>query len=505
MTHNLRYAVWTAVSSASQAKGWDKPTEDKELSDKDSLAEQERRSRAAGKAKGWRDTGLVYIVPGESRTRYVDLGVAERAIPALKQMLDAAERHEFDVLILYDYNRLRDLLEPVAKTLTSYGVYLYSVNQPTDPDDENDSASIMQFAAGFTSRAEIAGLKRKYRIGMPLRITQKGLPQGRIRYGYKKPPGHELDPNAIPEQDPAKAAIVIQIKDLFLSGKSLWQIANHLNAQNIPTPGGGKRWTDVVTRHVMTSRFYCGEIQFGLERRHVDPRSGRVTVVANPPSRVVVGQGKHVPLWDKTTQARIDAEFKRRGRKYTGKRTHRLSNLLYCGICGSRVYVKYTGGRYTEDGRLWECKDDNSHVRIPDAVLLERVVDVLIPLLLNVKNIKIPSPEIDTAQLTATLEDLEARKGRLLDLYEDGKIPMPEYNRRVMSLDLRVMEAQERLANTANAMERHMERVAALDGLAGKSPEYWRNGPEQDINTNLCHILERITITPDSMVLKLLE
>lgn len=496
---NLRYSIFVAVSSKRQAQP-----------DKVSLSEQETRCRAAGKSKGWIDTGLTYIVPGESRTRYVDLSVAEQKIPALKDMLDAAQRKDFDVLILYDYNRLRDLIDPIAKTLMSYGADLYSINQPTDlsEDQNNDSASIIQFTAGLTSRLEIATMKRRYRVGMPPRITQKGLPPSRIRYGYRKPPGRETDANAIPEQDPAKAAIVIQIKDLFLSGKSLWQIANHLNAQNIPTPGSAKRWTDVMTRHVLTSRFYCGEIVFGLERRHVDPRTGRVTTVINPPSRVVVGQGKHTPLWDKTTQARIDAEFKRRGRTYSGKRTHRLSNLLYCGICGARVYVKYTGGRVTEEGRLWECKEDNSHVRISDAVLLQRVVDELLPILENVKNIKIPLPEIDTAQLQATLEDLEARKGRLLDLYEDGKIPMLEYNRRVMSLDIRIFEAQEKLASSENVVERHAERMATLEGLAGiikKVPKYIFTAPEQNVNTQLCHILERITVTPNSTVLKRLE
>ena len=50
-------------------------------------------------------------------------------------MLNSAQRGDFNLLITYDYNRLRDLLDPVAKTLASYGVQIYSVSQPVEPLD----------------------------------------------------------------------------------------------------------------------------------------------------------------------------------------------------------------------------------------------------------------------------------------------------------------------------------------------------------------------------------
>jgi hypothetical protein len=34
---------------------------------------------------------------------------------------------------LYNYDRLRDLLDPVAKTLASYSVQIFSVNQAVEP------------------------------------------------------------------------------------------------------------------------------------------------------------------------------------------------------------------------------------------------------------------------------------------------------------------------------------------------------------------------------------
>ena len=254
---NIRYAIWTAVSTTNQA-----------TDDKISLTEQERHCRAVGAAKGWHEIAL-YKVPGESRTRWVNLRDAEKAIPALRQMLQSAKDGAFDILILYDYNRLRDLLDPVAKVLTSYGVQIYSVSQPIEPAApaeynawSSDSESMMRGMSQIISRAQINDLRRKFKYGMPARI-KSGLPKGFISYGYRKPPGHETDRKAIPVADPIKSAVVIQIKDLYLSGRSLWQIAHHLNGQNIPTPAGRSKWANTHVRTILKNRFYVGEVYIG--------------------------------------------------------------------------------------------------------------------------------------------------------------------------------------------------------------------------------------------------
>jgi len=496
----MRFAIWCAVSSKAQA-----------TDDKVSLSEQEAKCRTAAVSKGWTETSGPYIVPGESRTRFVNLRDAEVAMPALSLMLNSAQHNEFDVLTLYDYTRLRELLDPIAKTLSAYGIQIYSISQPVEPlppdqYDSNETASTLQFVAGFTSRTEIAALRRRYKLGMPRRISQKGLPKGRAPYGYRKPPGMEFDPNAIPAQDPAKADIVIKIKDLFLAGQSLWQVAHHLNDLSIRTPSGGSRWTDVITRHIMTNRFYCGELHFGITRRSTDPRTGHVTFINNPPSRIVKGTGAHIPLWDAATQLRIDAEFSRRGRKYTGKRTHRLSNLLYCGICGARVYAKYNGAM-APHRRRWVCKDHRAHVNILDTDLLPRVAAQLVLELQDLENIQLPAPAQQSPHLAETAADLTARRNRLIEAYEAGSLPLADYTSRVSSLDVRLAEIESQLTNTSLAASRRAERLSALDDLStllNKIPAYLLTAPAQEVNTHLCHILQRITITPTAITLTFL-
>lgn len=497
----MRFAIWTAVSTKSQA-----------ATDKVSLPEQERLCRSAALAKGWIETTGPYIVPGASRTRYVDLRTAERAIPALKHLLDDAENGSFDLLLTYDYTRFRELLDPIARTLAAYGVQIYSISQPIEPvppeefDGASETANTQQFVSGFTSRTEIAALRRRYKLGMPGRIL-KGLPKGTLNFGYRKPPGHEYDRKAIPIQDPVKAPIMLTIKDMFLSGSSLWQIADHLTAQGIRTPRGKTKWTDVHVRRLLKNRFYCGEVTFGETHRSIDLRTGTAKIIKNPPSKKITAKGLHTPLWDTKTQDRIEDEFKKRGKRYTGSRTSRLSNILYCGICGARVWVSYPGGYYNDRGRRWYCSVDPKHVTRKDAELVSAFTLVLKHQLENIQNIPLPQPTDTTETLRANLAELHARRERILEAYETGSLPLTIYTQRTTALETSIAQTERQLAEQSQRTTHHAERLATLGGLAGliaQTPDYIQQAPAQTVNAALRSIIEKITITRETIAITFL-
>ena len=448
----LRFAIWATVSSEPQA-----------TPEKDSLTNQETKCRALGVSKGWIEGAGPFVVPGESRTRFVNLRDAEHEIQPLGEMLNSAQRGDFNLLIMYDYNRLRDLLDPVAKTLASYGVQIYSVSQPVEPLDaegfnpySSNSESMMRGMSQIISRAQISDLRRKFRFGMVARVSKKGLTPFRPPFGYRKPPGREFDPNAVPIIEPAKAEIVVRTRDMFLSGLSLGQIAFRFNELGIPTPSGGHHWTDVIARHIMTNRFYCGEVFFGGERRALDPRNGSFKIVRNPPNRVIIGKGAHEPLWDHDVQRRIDDEFKRRGHTYTGKRSHRLSNLLFCGVCGARIHVGYSAGQHyngpTDFSRMWFCSAVRGHVDVFDRDLLPMVIDRLTDALRHTENIELPVSVNRQPLLASALGDLRSKRDRLTDAYLAGAIPLPEYSKRASDIEKQVSAIEADLADRTVAL-----------------------------------------------------
>jgi DNA invertase Pin-like site-specific DNA recombinase len=509
----IRFAIFVAVSSKPQA-----------AEEKVSIPEQIKLCRQDGLKRKWKETAGPFIVPGETRTRWVNLRDAEEQIinkdgsHPLRDMLDAAKRKEYDVLIVYHYNRFRDLLDSVDKTLQAYGVQMTSHSQWTEPQSPDaydpllDIGKTVRYATGFASQAEIIEIRRRYKMGMPGRI-RKGLHKGKLPYGYRKPRGKELDPEAIPVRDPVKSAIVIRIKDAFLGGQSLWQIAHALTKEKIPTPSGGTRWTDVITRHIMTNRFYCGEIQFGITYRSTDPRTGRVKFITNPASRVLTVQGKHPPLWDMKTQHRIDEEFKKRGRKYSGMRTQRLSNLLYCGICGARVYVAYTSSTTydgpTDKNRRWRCKEQRQHVNLADDLLIKRVTDELKKTLKNANNLKLPQKaKLPLEDTHALIAELQTRKDRAYAAYESGTLSLEKYNERADQLDKEITDAQKKLYNSENEFIRQKENLEHIRGMAGiieKIPTYITKAPAQVVNNHLRSFIQKIIITPDSTKIELIS
>ena len=482
----IRYSIWTAVSTESQAGP-----------DKFSLDVQLKHCREACDKKDWEHVDD-YIVSGHSRTRYINLSDAEANIPALAKMIDDARHKKFDVLVMYDFNRLRDLLDPVSRVLTDYGIQLYSLAQPIEPQApeafdpySSETSQMLQSFSGMISRAEINTLRRHYRDKMPERITKKGLHAGLglPPYGYRKPPGKELDRNAILVQDPSQIRILIQMKEWFLAGASLTDIANRLNAQRILSPRG-KRWWYSIVGYILANPFYAGQVSFGVTKRTRQRLEGTVKRVQSKP---VTATGKHIPVWDEKTHQRILAEIDRRGQAHPGIKTRQLSRLLYCGKCGKMLWAQKDPA-----GERWRCSSfEKGHVAIRDDVALDVVTLMIMETLRSLDDLVIPEPEDQRPSMRAEIDDLKKRKKRLVDLYEAGAIEIDDLPDRVADLTERTTQLEIKLEQmeksvaqpdvTRNALTMLSESIDAL-------PEYYHNGNKKQVNADLRSILAKIVI-----------
>lgn len=490
----MNFAIWSAVSTAAQA-----------ASDKVSLKVQQDSCRASAASKTWLETAGPFIVSGESRTRWVNLRDAEDNIPALREMLNSAKRGEFNVLVMYDFNRLRDLLDPVARVLADYGVQIYSLSQPIEPSppelfnaDTSDTSSMLQSMSGITSRAEINNLRRHYRDKMPTRITTHGLHAGTGKppYGYRKPPGHEFDSKAVLIPDPATARIAIQIKDWYLSGQSYTHIARQLNDQKIPSPGGSI-WRPFSVSYILSSSFYAGLVTWGSRKTKRDRRTGTLKRYKAAP---VTNHGKHSPLWDEATYARLCAEIARRGPAHSGWRTRQLSRLLYC-TCGKVLWVQ-VNNFYTPKGDwLWVCSSGlPGHVRFNNARIMPLFIAALVKQLKDIKHIKLPTPADKRPRLGAAIADLTKRKQRWMDAFELGQIEAGDYAARVSSLTDQLDTAQKELSTLQTDITQLTARKHKLTVLASALdtlPAYILHSDMPQVNSDLRSFLAKVHVTKD--------
>jgi DNA invertase Pin-like site-specific DNA recombinase len=481
----IRYAILAAVSTEQQA-----------ADDKVSLSEQETQARVRATAKGWKETGGPYIIAGESRTRFINLRDAETEIPPIHELLEAAKRAEYDVLVIYDYSRLRELLDPVARSLGAYNVQIYSISQPVDPipPDQydpyaSDASNIIQTISGLTSRAEINALRRRWRIGVPRRIGKGLHPIGKPPYGYRKPPGRELDPSAPLVPDPVQAAQAVKVKDMYLSGQSIPQISAAM----------GLSLSRV--RVVLANPFYAGLVRFGATQKHRDPRTGKSK---NGKGKPITGPGLHQPLWDTATHAAILAEMQRRSKRYKGRHTQRLSLLLYCAEHGAPLRGRYSNDVHDDAHRLWYCPVGRGHwhLFIYDSAAIDRLSKRLVADLDSIKgSITLPMQQ-NAPDFSAGLKELEARRERLTDALEMGSLAPATYAERVSKLDGQINELTQNLESAKQAEQHRAERARGLQAIAQAitaTPDFIRDAPAQQVNTALRALIARVLVDTEGM------
>lgn len=500
----IRCAIWIAVSTETQAGP-----------DKISLSDQEDRCRLAITQKQWTETG-VYAAPGESRTRYVNLRDAEEAIPDLHRMLNDATRGRFDLLVMYDYNRLRDLLDPVARVLSSYGIQIYSLNQPiepTSPETYNpnraDSAFMMQGLSQIVSRAQITDLRRKYETGMPARVRERGLAASSLPFGYRKPMGHETDRNAVPVQNPNLIPLILEMKDMLIAGKSLPQICRLAQLSTIKPPRGTKWWPQTI-REILRNPFYAGFNRWGLSRNFTDLRTGQRRRDRNIPlEQVIVSPGKHEPLWDEDTHRQLCLILDQRGTHYKGFRVSALSRLLRCGTCGASMWMNHNGPRADADRAVWRCSKEKAHPsvsnRIVTANLAKDLKSELGKQMELIPSNTSPSESILRAR-QLELTDLQAQRRRLEDAYVAGGFNLTEYMRRGAELDVSINASEDAaLIAIKSAQDRH-DRLQLIGGLLGAVDhleEWLTSADQQEVNQLLRILLDHVVVGRDGKIKEL--
>ncbi|MFO7586035.1 MAG: recombinase family protein, partial [Anaerolineales bacterium] len=475
-------------------------SESQAAADKVSLEVQEIRSRELARQRGWVETAGPYTIPGESRTRYANLSHAEAAMPDLKRMLDDAHDHVFDVLVLYDYDRLRDLLGMVSKTLSHYKVQLFAVNMPVEPVPpaeynpyKNDMAAMMEAFAMMKQKAQTNDLRRKYQEAMPNRAAVRGLPV-KTPFGYDPAPNSKVPPEI--NKDHAKH--LLHVKDMVLSGKSLKECAEYMASSGVAPQG--KAWYRQTIKQMLTNPFYAGKIRWGATRSELDPRTGQVKRNRKvDPDTIVWGEGRHEPLWDEATHEAIQRELGKRSNTYKGKTAQALSNLLTCGTCGLRLWVFYNNRYKSEPVIVWRCSSREEHVTIFNDDALRKLAEAIEH---DVKTMADLPEEIENEveqAAKAELDDLKSQRDRMTNAYSLGIIAIDEFGRHKAPLDEKIAELELTVREYIRAERAAKDKRIMLEIIKTNlhALPVFLAGNAQEVNFTLRKILSDITLHED--------
>lgn len=433
---SVRCSILTAVSTPDQAS-----------KDKISLEHQLLVCQAAAEANashGWRQTAGPFIIDGYSRSSYVNLSDAERDIPPLHHALAALRANQYDLLIIFSYDRLGDLTPFLSNEFRNYKKQIYSVTQPSIVQDPltynpylNESADIQQDAARMVQRFRINDLRRKWYAGMPARI-RRGLTPLKTSFGYRWV--GKQDP---PVQVETEIALIYQMKDWLFKGLSMNEIAMRASRSGIRPKNGGGKWCPTSIRYLLANPYYAGRVIFNKTHYTYDEsRKSKHRPILQPQSRWESAQGLHQPLWDEDTHRAILSELDRR--RQTNQRfgvRFPLSGLLYCSVCHRKLHRR-THGWHSGRRKVLSCQAAPSHVILPYDQVIPQIAAALQNELtrhqLQWRQGATAKPDESPNGASApqnSLAELEKKRRRIQEGYEAGIYTAPQAAQKLAEID----------------------------------------------------------------------
>lgn len=223
-----------------------------------SLPAQQERVREHAKGKGWQLLGIVSEAASGGVRDGEEFSWEHR--PQLLELIDRAERGEYDVLLVAKLDRLsRDhaTLTILERRLQRHGVEVVSVAE------ENGDGPLADFIRGqlaLVAQLERAMILERVSAGKAKKKALGRHVHGRVPYGYSSE-------NGILTPDPDVTPIVRRIFRDVTDGRSPGRIARELTAEGVPSPQGGRAWSANGIRSIVTNTAYAGE-RYGVKRAH---------------------------------------------------------------------------------------------------------------------------------------------------------------------------------------------------------------------------------------------
>ena len=223
-----------------------------------SLASQRDRVTDYAKAKGWELVDVVEEAASGGVREGETFSWEHR--PTLLRMMERAELHEFDVLLVAKLDRLsRDYatLTVLERRLQRVGVDVASAAE------ENGDGPIAEFIRGqlaLVAQLERAMILERVSAGKAKKKQLGRHVHGRAPYGYRSDAG-VLSP--IAELVPVVQEIFSDAK----AGDTPGRIARALNRGGIAPPQRAKTWGERAVRLILRNPAYVGE-RYGVKRAH---------------------------------------------------------------------------------------------------------------------------------------------------------------------------------------------------------------------------------------------
>lgn len=430
---------------------------------------------------------------------YIDGGYSGSNLdrPGIQKLV--SEVGSFDLVLVMKLDRLsrsqRDTLYLIEDVFLPAGVDFISMAESFDTSTPFGRAMIGILSV--FAQLEREQIKERTFMGRVER-AKEGLFHGGSYY----PIGYDYGSDGHLVVNDYEAAQVKKIYEWYLDGSSPEKIAERLRDEGYTNRYGS--WSETSGRisvlRILTSEVYLGTIRFGD----------------------VVVENAHPAIIDRDSFDRVAAVRKKRQEifgdsAYVSK--YLLVGLLWCGRCGARYAVKHNYGGYKYyvcysrartvkrmikaehcDNKNWRLDELDSRVEAEVSRLLfdPGYYQALLKRKRQAETVESGPSEADV--IRAKVADLDKQIGRLMDLYQDERMPVDVVSSRIDKLHREKVALEEQLAALApSAPKRRDFNEDAFSGLLSDFATVWESAGLEEKREIVSALIKKINLDGESV------
>lgn len=298
-----------------------------------SLVSQEERAKIYCEKQG-------YAVQPQHIYREVHTGTVYRERPLMSALREAARNNEFDVVVVYAYDRLARKQVHQAVIIDDLEHNNITIESVTENFDDSALGQYMRSTYAFMAELEREKIIERTERGRKTRIGDgKLVGAGRPLYGYTWNEGHTAY-----RINPEEAAVVRRIYALAVAGYTIRGIGTTLTKEGILTRNGNTIWRNSTMHQILANPAYTGEA-IAHKYQRVKPPGKKPRPQRRPEEEQVrLPEGVIPAIIDKETFEQVqqkllhNKQLSPRHNSYTPNELLRCG-LVVCGHCGGTMSV----------------------------------------------------------------------------------------------------------------------------------------------------------------------
>lgn len=344
---------------------------------------------------------------------YQDRGISAKDMehrPGFQEMMDDMRKGKINYIVAYKLDRVtrsvRDL-ELLIAELEKYNCYLIC-----ERDDVNTSTANGRFFVRMLtvlSQLEIEVVSERTKFGMNGAIKAGHLP-GTCPLGYYR------DKDKVVKIDPNTKDIVKRIFNMYLEGKSYYQISCILDEEKVLYPEHNK-WTEAAVRTIINNRIYVGDYVRNKTLKDETKEEVYTDVVA--------------PIITRAEWEEIQIQKEKNMQSFSRDRVYIFFQKLICPKCGKLMLCKGSGGK-KKKYMYYNCSDCHLYFRE------DKIEDVLMTFILSlveydevVKKYFYPilaeKEDVNTESIDEQIKELNEQKERIKKVFISGTVKMEDF------------------------------------------------------------------------------